>query len=149
MTTYLVRPAKPADLKAVRKLARRVRRELHLAVRAQEQPGSAQGAELIWVVEAGRAEIVGCCGVREWESGAWQLHALYLAPEWRGFGLGRSLVEQAVRALQKAGALRLDCVVPGETPEALSLLRRLGFVEETAAGNKASRRLTRALGQIS
>jgi len=149
MTTYLVRPARPADLKAVRELARRVRREFHLALRAQEQPGSAQVAELIWVVEAGRAEIVGCCGVREGESGAWQLHALYLAPDWRGFGLGRSLVEQAVRELQQAGALRLDCVVPGETPEALSLLRRLGFVEETAAGNNASRRLTRAIGQIS
>jgi ribosomal protein S18 acetylase RimI-like enzyme len=149
MTTYLVRPAKPADLKAVRELARRVRREFHLALRAQEQPGSAQSAELIWVVEAGRAEIVGCCGVHEVESGAWQLHVLYLAPEWRGFGLGRSLVEQAIRAVRQAGALRLDCVVPGETPEAFSLLRRLGFVEETATGDKAPRRLTRALGQIS
>ena len=149
MTTYLVRPAKPADLKAVRELARRVRREFHLAVRAQEQPGSARSAELIWVVEVGRAEIVGCCGVHEGESGAWRLHALYLAPEWRGFGLGRSLVEQAVRALRQAGALRLDCVVPGETPEAFSLLRRLGFVEDAAAGNKASRRLSMTLGQIS
>ena len=149
MTTYLVRPAKPADLKAVRELARRVRREFHLAVRAQEQPGSAHEVELIWVVEAGRAEIVGCCGVREGESGTWQLHALYLAPEWRGFGLGRSLVEQAVRTLQQAGALRLECVVPGEMPEALSLLRRLGFVEELAGGSRESRRLTKALGQVS
>jgi ribosomal protein S18 acetylase RimI-like enzyme len=149
MTTYLVRPAKPADLKAVRELARRVRREFHLALRAQEHPGSARGAELIWVVEAGRAEIVGCCGVREGESGAWHLHVLYLAPEWRGFGLGRSLVQQAIRALQQAGAVSLECVVPGETPEALPLLRHLGFVEDAAAGDKAPRRLTRALGQVS
>ena len=144
-----MRPAKPADLKAVRELARRVRREFHLAVRAQEQPGSARSAELIWVVEAGRAEIVGMLRRARGKSGAWQLHALYLAPEWRGFGLGRSLVEQAVRALRQAGALRLDCVVPGETPEAFSLLRRLGFVEDAAAGNKASRRLSMTLGQIS
>ena len=149
MTTYLVRPARPADLKAVRELARRVRREFHLAVRAQEQPGSSRAAELLWVVEAGRGEIVGCCGVREGEGETWQLHALYLAPEWRGFGLGRALVEQAVRTLRQSGALRLECAVPGEMPEALSLLRRLGFGEETAGGKTASRRLVKALGQIS
>lgn len=149
MTTYLVRPARPADLKAVRELARRVRREFHLAVRAQEQPGSTGTAELIWVVEAGRGEIVGCCGVREGEGETWQLHALYLAPEWRGFGLGRSLVEQAIRTLQNSGALRLECAVPGEMPEALSLLRRLGFVEETIGGRTTPRRLARALGAVS
>lgn len=149
MTTYWVRPARPADLKAVKELARRVRREFHLAVRASEQPGSAQAAELIWVVEAGRGQIVGCCGVREGEGESWQLHALYLAPEWRGFGLGRSLVEQAIRTLQNSGALRLECAVPGEMPEALSLLRRFGFVEETAGGKTALRRLVKALGKVS
>ena len=149
MTTYWVRPAKPADLKAVRELARRVRREFHLGVRAQEQPASARTAELIWVVEAGRAQIVGCCGVREGEGETWQLYALYLAPEWRGFGLGRALVEQAVRTLQQSGALRLECAVPGEMPEALSLLRRLGFVEEPAGAKTASRRLVKALGRVS
>ncbi len=39
MTSYWVRPARPADLKAVTELARRVRREFHLAVRGAELPG--------------------------------------------------------------------------------------------------------------
>lgn len=149
MTTYLVRPARPADLKAVRELTRRVRREFHLAVRAQEQPPSARSVELLWVVEAGRGDIVGCCGLREGESGVWEMHALYLAPEWRGFGLGRSLVKQAARALQQSGALRLECTVPVEMPEALSLLKRLGFVDETPGDRTALRRMVKALGQVS
>jgi ribosomal protein S18 acetylase RimI-like enzyme len=149
MTTYLVRPARPSDLKAVRELTRRVRREFQLAVRTQEQPSGTGAAELLWVVEAGRGEIVGCCGVREGGSGVWEMHALYLAPEWRGFGLGRALVEQAVRALQRSGSLRLECAVPVETPEALSLLRRLGFVEESSRDSGAPRRLIKALGRIS
>jgi ribosomal protein S18 acetylase RimI-like enzyme len=149
MTTYLVRPARPADLKAVRELTRRVRREFHLAVRTQEQPGSGRAAELLWVVEAGRGEIVGCCGVREGESGVWQMHALYLAPAWRGFGLGRSLVEQAIRALQQSGALRLECAVPVEMPEALSLLKRLGFAENAPSDRTTSLRLFKSLGRVS
>ncbi len=140
MTTYWVRPARAADLKAVRELARRVRRELNLSVRAAEQ--AAPG--LLWVVEAGRAEIVGCCGVREGEAGAWEIEALYLAPEWRGFGLGRALVEQAIRSVQQAGGLRLSCAVPGDLPEAVALLKRLGFAEDADG-----RRLAKTLGRVS
>jgi ribosomal protein S18 acetylase RimI-like enzyme len=149
MTTYLVRPARPADLRAVRELTRRVRREFHLALRTQEHAAAAAAADRVWVVEAGRGEIVGCCGVRDGGSGAWEMHSLYLAPEWRGIGLGRALVEQAVRSLVQGGALRLECVVPVEVPQALSLLRRLGFDEEGPRTPGASARLVKALGRIS
>ncbi len=143
MTTYWVRPARAGDLKAVRELARRVRREVHLAVRFAEPAGPGSAAELLWVVEAGRGEIVGCCGVREGEGGAWELDALYLAPEWRGFGLGRALAEQAVRSVQQAGGLRLMCRVPGDLPEAVALLRRLGFEEEEGGRRRFAKTLAR------
>jgi ribosomal protein S18 acetylase RimI-like enzyme len=149
MTSYWVRPARPADLKAVRELGRRVRREFHLAARSAEQVSAAREADLAWVVEAGRAEIVGSCGVREGGDGTWELHSLFLAPEWRGFGLGRALVEQAIRSAQQAGALRLVCSVPAEMPEAVALVRSLGFREEGAAGSAPFRRFARALGQVS
>ena len=147
MTTYWVRQARPSDLKAVRELARRVRREFHLAVRGSEQAGPAGIAELLWVVEAGRGEIVGCCGVREGESGVWELHSLFLAPDWRGFGLGRSLVERALRSAQEGGALSAACWVPPELTEATALLRALGFREE--ASERPQRRFVRTLGQVS
>ncbi len=107
-----------------------------------------RSAEMLWVVETGRTEIVGCCGVREGEAGAWELDALYLAPEWRGFGLGRALAEQAIRSVQQVGGLRLSCRVPGDLPEAVALLRRLGFEEESATGT-VTRRFVKTLGRIS
>lgn len=147
MSSYWVRPARPADLKGVRELARRVRREFHLAVRGQELSASGRPGELMWVVEAGRSEIVGCCGVREAEDGTWELHSLFLAPEWRGFGLGRSLVERAVRSAQEAGAVALACAVPAEFAEAAGLLGSLGFSEGHTAGGQ--RRFVRNLGLVS
>jgi ribosomal protein S18 acetylase RimI-like enzyme len=149
MSSYWVRPARPADLKAVRELARRVRREFHLAVRGSEQVSPARPADLLWVVEAGRAEIVGSCGVREGADACWELHSLFLAPEWRGFGLGRALVEQAIRSAQKSGALRLVCSVPSEMPEAISLIKSLGFNEEISEPGGPLGRFARTLGQIS
>jgi N-acetylglutamate synthase-like GNAT family acetyltransferase len=148
MTTYWVRPARAADLKAVRELARRVRREFQLSVRTPERAGTPRASELLWVVEAGRGQIVGCCGVHEGEGGAWELESLYLAPDWRGFGLGRALVEQAIRSVQQAGGLRLACRVPGDLPEAVSLLRRLGF-EDAEGEPPQQRRLVRTLARIS
>ncbi|MGD1148295.1 MAG: GNAT family N-acetyltransferase [Thermoanaerobaculaceae bacterium] len=147
MTTYWVRPARQRDLKAVRELARRVRREFHLAVRGAEQPEPAKAADLLWVVEAGRSEIVGCCGVREGDSGTWELHSLFLAPDWRGFGLGRSLVERALRSAQEGGALAAACWVPSEFAEATALLRSLGFQEEPA--ERSQLRFVRTLSQAS
>ena len=147
MTSYWVRPARPADLKAVRELARRVRREFHSAVRSSEQGDARELADLLWVVEAGRAEIVGCCGVRDRGDGTWELHSLVLAPEWRGFGLGRSLVERALRSASEGGALSATCVVPEEFEEAESLLRSLGFREDEAGG--ALRSFSCPLGRVS
>jgi ribosomal protein S18 acetylase RimI-like enzyme len=148
MTTYWLRPARAADLKAVRELARRVRREFHLSVRSAEPAATTRAPELLWVVEAGRAQIVGCCGVREGEAGSWELDTLYLAPEWRGFGLGRALVEQAIRAVQQAGGLHLACRVPADLSEAMALLKGLGF-EEEAGGKPQATRLVKVLGRIS
>ncbi|HVN76208.1 MAG TPA: GNAT family N-acetyltransferase [Thermoanaerobaculaceae bacterium] len=147
MTTYWVRPARPSDFKAVRELARRVRREFHLSVRGAEQPASDKGNDLVWVVEAGRGEIVGCCGVREGESGVWELHSLFLAPDWRGFGLGKSLVERALKSAQEGGALSALCRVPSELAEAAALLRGLGFHEDGT--ERSQLRFVRTLGRVS
>ncbi|MFI5165716.1 MAG: GNAT family N-acetyltransferase [Thermoanaerobaculales bacterium] len=148
MSAFWVRPARPADLKAVRELARRVSREYRLAVKATGRQEPSDVANLLWVVEAGRGEIVGSCGAREGAGGVWELHSLFLAPQWRGIGLGRALVEQAIRSAEREGALRLACSVPAELPEAEALLRRLGFVAE-AAQNPGLERFVKPLRQIS
>jgi len=148
MSSYWVRPARPADLKAVRELARRVSREYRLTVRSAPAADGAGTADHLWVVEAGRGEIVGSCGAREGAGGMWELHSLFLAPQWRGFGLGRALVEQAIRCAGDEGAVALVCLVPAGMPEAVMLLRRLGFVSE-GTDDSAPSRFVKSLRPIS
>jgi ribosomal protein S18 acetylase RimI-like enzyme len=146
MTSYLVRPATRRDARAVEDLSRRVRRELR-AGRVGAAP-AATGQGLSWVVEAGRGEIVGCCAVTDRGDGRWQLPSLYLAPEWRGFGLGRALVENALRAVQQEGGLELAADVPAGAEAAIRLLLQLGFGEADAA-DPTVRRLVRDLARTS
>jgi ribosomal protein S18 acetylase RimI-like enzyme len=145
MTSYLVRPATRRDARG-RDLSRRVRRELRTG-RVGAAP-AASGHGLSWVVEAGRGEIVGCCAVSDRGDGRWQLPSLYLAPEWRGFGLGRALVENALRAVQHEGGLELAADVPAEAEAALRLLLQLGFTD-AGGPDPAARRLVRDLARTS
>jgi len=137
VSSYWVRPATPHDGKAVRDLARRVVREFRLAARPPDPPELAGSQDFMWVVEAGRGEIVGSCGLREAPGGDWELHSLYLAPEFRGFGLGRALVENALRVARSNGAPAVAFTAPAEFHDAQALVRRLGFAatgEAPAAG---------------
>lgn len=132
MTTYLLRPGRRGDLPGVRNLSRVIRREHRVDMAwTREEPSPAHGE--LWVVEAGRGEIVGSCGLREGDSGCWELHSLNLLPEWRGFGLGRALVEHAVFSAQEQGALEVSIWAPPELTDATAFLLRLGFVAATPA----------------
>ena len=146
MTSYLVRPATRRDARAVEDLSRRVRRELRAGRVGAAPAASSDG--LSWVVEAGRGEIVGCCAVTDRGDGRWQLPSLYLAPEWRGFGLGRALVENALRAVQQEGGLELAAEVPAEAEAATQLLLKLGF-RDARPGDPTARRLVRDLARTS
>jgi len=127
VSSFWVRPATAADARAVRDLARRVGREFRVAPRRREYGAAPGSDDLAWVVEAGRGKIVGSCALRDAEDGSWELHSLNLEPDWRGFGLGRSLVEHALRVARGAGALSVVCLAPPEFAEARTLLERLGF----------------------
>jgi N-acetylglutamate synthase-like GNAT family acetyltransferase len=146
MTTYVVRPARPGDARAMDSLARTVRREHQAAQVSAEQRSVPGFVEQLWVVEAGRGEIVGCCGVRELDGGVWELHRLFLAAEWRGFGLGKSLVEQAIHAVAEWGGLVVLCQCPPEFTQAAALLENLQFVLETPVTPQAAPRYALYLG---
>jgi len=123
MTSYWLRPATAADAGALRTIDRRARREL----RAELLDRPADAEEYGWVVEAGRGEIVGCCRIREESGGTWRVRSLYLGPEWRGLGLGRTLLETAVQRAREGGGLRVAFEPPETGTEAAALARRLGF----------------------
>ncbi len=131
MTSWWVRLATPKDRTAIRDLSRRTRRELQGGLRAPAREAGRGGTELSWVVEAGRREIVGCCTVREIGNGDWELVELALVVRWRGYGLGRALVDHAARSVRNEGGLTLlsrDGLFAGRE----ELARGLGF--DTAEG---------------
>jgi ribosomal protein S18 acetylase RimI-like enzyme len=53
-----------------------------------------------------------------------------LLPDYRGRGLGRQLVAQAVRAARQAGIERIELEVFASNERAIALYRELGFVTE-------------------
>lgn len=123
MTSYWLRPATPADAGALRTIDRRARRELRVELRDKQGDAEEHG----WVVEAGRGEIVGCCRIREESGGTWRIQSLYLAPEWRGMGLGKTLLETAIHKARDGGGLRVAFEPPESGADAAALARRLGF----------------------
>lgn len=61
---------------------------------------------------------------------ACEMKRLYVAPEFRGFGLGAQLVVSILRCAASVGygTMRLD-TVPSEMARAVEMYRKLGFVE--------------------
>jgi ribosomal protein S18 acetylase RimI-like enzyme len=71
---------------------------------------------------------VGCVGLRPIEpQGCCEMKRLYVAPQGRGFGHGRRLVEAIVREAERIGyrEMRLDTLP--SMAEAMALYRKVGF----------------------
>jgi GNAT superfamily N-acetyltransferase len=149
MTGYWVRPATPNDVKAMRELARSVGREFRVSGRWHERSSGFDHQNLVWVVEAGRGKIVGSCAVREHDHGVWDLHSLFLAPEYRGIGLGRALAEHALRTVRQEGGLTVRFRAADEFREAHTLVQRLGFVEHRPRPPGGERSFELTLGRAS
>jgi len=56
-------------------------------------------------------------------------HSLYVAPEWRGRGMGRAMLEQLIRLAQADGKHAMIGGVDAENAASIALHTTLGFVE--------------------
>ncbi len=77
---------------------------------------------------------VGLCVVSDAEGEDAGLYSVWVAPEARGQGVGRALVEEAVRAAREAGYTRMVLEVSEHGLAARALYARLGFMETGRMG---------------
>jgi len=125
----------PVDRELVCGLMRRYAAELDVDLCFQgfereldELPGCyAEPAGVVLIAELAGSP-VGCVALRPLELGRCEMKRLYLSPDARGAGLGRSLALYAIAHARARGytAMRLD-TLPSMT-SAMALYRSLGFV---------------------
>lgn len=80
----------------------------------------------IWVVEAGE-KVAGCIAIVRNTEGVAQLRWFILTSETRGKGLGKRLMDEAVKYSWEAGYRRIILWTFSELETAIALYRRWGF----------------------
>ena len=92
-----------------------------------EWPGPFAPPGGFWVAES-RGDLVGCIGLRPHGPATGELGRLYVRPLFRGRGVGRLLVEQALAAAADAGYRRVVLDTVPALAASLRLYSSLGFV---------------------
>lgn len=80
----------------------------------------------LWLAAAGDLA-VGCVALRPLANGVAEVKRMYVAPEWRGRGVGRALMERVVAEARARGCETLRLGTLHDMAEAQALYRSLGF----------------------
>jgi RimJ/RimL family protein N-acetyltransferase len=88
-----------------------------------------EDAEATRLVAVARGEVVGSLGLGPAPYGVTHL-SMFVAPAWRGRGVGRALVAAALSAARASGAHKVALQVWPNNDVALALYARFGFVKE-------------------
>lgn len=141
-----IRPATDADAAAVRSLVQSVLAEYGLAADPDGVDADLGQLERLYlaagglfeVVETADGRIIGSCGLYPLCEGVVELRKMYLAPAFRGRGLGRLLMERALAWCRDHGVRRVELETAGVLVEAIGLYRSYGF-RPTTSRHLASR----------
>ncbi len=151
-----VRPIVLADVPAAVALVRSVLAEFGLQFgegsttddELAALPGSYAGrGGAFWVAIGADGSLVGTCGVFPVAEGTFELRKMYLDPAARGTGLGRRMLDLAVRWCRGEGATRLVLDTTERMQRAIEFYERSGFVRDDAhiRGSRCSRGYVRSL----
>jgi putative acetyltransferase len=137
---HIAVPSSPAEIDAVRGIFREYAQGLGVDLCFQQfdrelanLPGDyaqPRGKLLLaWVNE----EVAGCCALRPLDGSDWpnacEMKRLYVRPAFRGLGLGRQLVEEAMDAAREAGYACVLLDTLDDMEAARGLYGDLGFTE--------------------
>ena len=91
-------------------------------------PGDYASPDGCLLLAMARGTAAGCVAVRKLDAGRCEMKRLYVRPQFRAAGLGRSLAEQAIAEARRGGcrAMVLD-TVPESMAAACKLYQSLGF----------------------
>lgn len=129
---FRLRPGRNADGPAIVALVHGVLREYGLEPEPAGVDGDLPRVEEFYasgdfvVVEDGSG-IVGTAGLLPLADGEVELRKMYLAPSARGHGLGRYLLERALRLARGRGYRRISLETQSSLVEAIGLYRSYGF----------------------
>ena len=91
-----------------------------------EQSYRARGG-LFRVLESSDGSIIGAYGLYPMEDGTCELRKMYLRHQWRGQGLGRRLLDDALAQARRLGFARVVLETASVLKEAIALYERYGF----------------------
>lgn len=135
----VVRAVRRDDVEAVMALVARVLGEFDLAfgdgsatdVQLAGLPEAyTDGGGAFWVAVDGGGGVLGTCGVYPVERGVLELRKMYLAPESRGLGVGKALLDEAIAFARGAGARAMVLDTTEQMTRAIAFYERHGFVRD-------------------
>jgi putative acetyltransferase len=136
MTTWpILRPATNADCRAVTDLVYSVLGEYHLQpdpactdsdLKDIEQSYLQRGG-VFYVLEEKNGSIIGSYGLYPLQPGTCELRKMYLHRDYRGRGLGRRLLEDALANARRLGFARMTLETASVLKEAIRLYESYGF----------------------
>ncbi len=152
-----VRPVQPRDVDATLALITDVLAEFGLIFgqgsttddELRDLPGSyADRGGMFWVA-ARDGVLLGTCGVFPLQSGTFELRKMYLLPASRGLGLGKQLLEVAVRWSRDHGGTRIVLDTVEEMTRAIAFYEAHGFTRDDCQvrGSRCTRGYVRVISE--